>query len=221
MRSIRRNFEISVRGKISAGEKNGISTFRFRDKGRFAKAMIAWTKGQKTVVDALDRVQGRFDNGKGPLLLDFLAVFIARVPRRYRGRYIRRWYRGLRSEAYQRWLPALYRLYQPGQRQEQEVKQEGSEGNHNERPFEEEEDPRCEEVCEVPGCGRPATIRPGYHRFCRACWDEEHPAPVPGDRPPPLFQPPDAPLPELSENKKAVRVKFIQEKDKILSLIHI
>ena len=79
MRSIRRKFEISVRGKISAGEKNGISTFRFRDKGRIAKAMIAWTKGQKTVVDALDRVQGRFDNGKGPLLLDFLAVFIARV----------------------------------------------------------------------------------------------------------------------------------------------
>ena len=151
------------------------------------------------------------------MLLNFLAVFIARVPRRYRGRYIRRWYRGLRSEAYQRWLPALYRLYQPGQRQEQEVKQEGSQGNHNERPFEEEEDPRCEEVCEVPGCGRPATIRPGYHRFCRACWDEEHPAPVPGDRPPPLFQPPDAPLPELSENKKAVRVKFIQEKDKIIA----
>ena len=65
---------------------------------------------------------------------------------------------------------------------------------------------------------RPATIWDGT-RFCHACWDEQGTGePVPGDRPPPLFQPPDAPLPELSENKKAVRVKFIQEKDPIIAV---
>ena len=72
------------------------------------------------------------------------------------------------------------------------------------------------QLCQDCPQGRPATIWDGSW-FCRACWDEEYPAPVPGDRPPPLFQPPDAPLPELSENKKAVRVKFIQEKDKIIA----
>ena len=38
MHSIRRNFDISVHSKIRAGKKNGISTFRFLDKDRFAKA---------------------------------------------------------------------------------------------------------------------------------------------------------------------------------------
>ena len=220
MRSIRRNFDISVHDKIRAGDKTGISTFRFLDKNRFVKAMIAWTKGQKTVVDALDRVQGRFDEGKGPLLVDFLAVWIARIPRRYRGRYIRRWYRGLRSEAYQRWLPALYRLYQPGQRQEQKVKQEGSEGNHDEQPFKEEEDTSPEEVCDICLQGLRATTWDGT-RWCAACWAEgPRFARTPGDRPrpPTLILPPDDWCPpELSENMKAVRVKFIQERDKIIA----
>ena len=80
------------------------------------------------------------------------------------------------------------------------------------------------QLCQDCPQGRPATIWGGrriwmqYPRwFCRACWDEEYPAPVPGDRPPPLFQPQNAPPPKLSENKKAVRVMSIQERDKIIA----
>ena len=73
MRSIRRKFEMSVRGKIRAGEKNGISTFRFLDRGRFAKAMISWRKGQFPVVNVL---------GAAPVLdvlVDILWVTFTRV----------------------------------------------------------------------------------------------------------------------------------------------
>ena len=75
------------------------------------------------------------------------------------------------------------------------------------------------QLCQDCPQGRPATIWGGrriwmqYPRwFCRACWDEEYPAPVPGDRPPPLFQPPDAPPPKASQNKKAVHIKLIQQR---------